>query len=137
MRSIVLDEVSTNIKEQVLKLEALDALRDFIGSEPLQHYLADFIGNTAKNIQRIGTAIATRDDRGIRHLAHKLKGSSGNIGALKLAWHCMLLEAASADAHPHEELMSQYRQLECVYRNTQTAIQLYIDELAAARASIA
>jgi HPt (histidine-containing phosphotransfer) domain-containing protein len=137
MNSAFSDAVSSGYKEQVLKLETLDALRDFIGSEPLRHYLADFIENTAHNLQRMGTAIAAEDGSRVRHLAHKLKGSSGNIGALKLAWCCVELEAASAEGYSHAALILKYQHIEGVFQDTQTAIQSYIDRLASVQAGIA
>ncbi|WP_455220455.1 Hpt domain-containing protein [Kaarinaea lacus] len=129
MSSAVFDETSAEVKDHLLRLDVLDALRDFIGSEPLQHYLSDFILNSAQYLWHISMAIAAEDDARIRHLAHKLKGSSGNIGALKLAWHCVELEAASADGHPQEELKLLHQQLERTNQDTQRAIQSYIDGL--------
>ena len=136
MNRAVLDEVDPSVKAQVLKLEVLDALRDYIGSEPLAQYLSDFIGHTAINIQRIGIAIAAEDDVRARHLTHKLKGSSGNIGALKLAWYCVELEASSAAEDPREILVSQFQLLEQVFQDTRQSIQSYIDGLTISRTSM-
>lgn len=137
MSHVVLGEVSSDIKDQVLELDVLDALRDFIGSDPLRHYLSGFVENTAHNIQRIGMTIAAEDGQQIRHLAHNLKGSSGNIGALKLAWQCVELEALSAKGTSHDALVAQYQQLECVFQDTQSAIESYINALATSQTSFA
>ncbi|WP_455208194.1 Hpt domain-containing protein [Kaarinaea lacus] len=136
MNRAVLDEVDPSVKAQVLKLEVLDALRDYIGSEPLAQYLSDFIDHTAINIQRIGIAIAAEDDVRARHLAHKLKGSSGNIGALKLAWYCVELESSSAAEDPREILVSQFQLLEQVFQDTRQSIQSYIDGLTISQTSM-
>ncbi|MCI0504734.1 MAG: Hpt domain-containing protein [Gammaproteobacteria bacterium] len=137
MNRAVSDPVITDVNGQALKFEILDALRNFIGGDPLAQYLAEFIENTAKNIQRIGIAVAAEDGGRVRHLTHKLKGSSGNIGAFKLAWHCVTLESLSAENISHETLMSQYRELEQVYLETREALQTYIDGLTVCRTSIA
>jgi HPt (histidine-containing phosphotransfer) domain-containing protein len=137
MKRTVSDAVNPDVNDQVLKLEILDALRDFIGSDPLAHYLSDFIGHTANNIQRIAIAVAADDGGRVRHLTHKLKGNSGNIGAFKLAWHCVKLESSFAEGDSHEELASQCRQLDEVYLETRDALQSYIDALTVYRAGIA
>ncbi|WP_455365109.1 Hpt domain-containing protein [Kaarinaea lacus] len=136
MSRVLSDEVSSDVKEQLLEFDVLDALRDFIGSDPLKHYLCDFMENTAQNIQRIGIAIASDDDQDVRQLAHKLKGSSGNIGALKLAWQCVELEALSVQESSPEELVAQYQQLEQVYHDTQAALHSYVDALAITQETI-
>jgi HPt (histidine-containing phosphotransfer) domain-containing protein len=137
MKRAVSDAVNTDVNDQVLKLEILDALRDFIGSDPLAQYLSDFIGHTANNIQRIAIAVAAEDRGRVRHLTHKLKGSSGNIGAFKLARHCVKLESSCAEGDSHEALASQCRGLEQVSLETREALQTYIDALAVYRAGIA
>jgi len=133
MSSAGFDDTSADVKDQLLKLDVLDALRDFIGSEPLQHYLSDFVLNSAQHLHHISMAIAVEDGAGIRQLAHKLKGTSGNIGALKLAWHCVELEAASADDCAQEMLKEKFQQLERTSQDTQKAIQTYIDSLLSVR----
>jgi HPt (histidine-containing phosphotransfer) domain-containing protein len=133
MSNAVFDDTSADDKDQLLKLDVLDALRDFIGSEPLQHYLSDFILHSTQHLHHISMAIAGENGTGIRHLAHKLKGTSGNIGALKLAWCCVELEAASANGCAQEILKDKYQQLEHASQETQRAIQAYIDGLLSVR----
>ena len=128
MAAVVIDGVDPAEKEQVLKQDILDALSQFIGSDPFGRYLSDYIDNTSKNIQRIAMAIAADDDARVRHLAHKLKGSSGNIGALKLAWNCVELEALTVEEQSQEALKCQYQKLEQVFQVTRDAINAYIDE---------
>lgn len=127
MAQAVIDGVDPADKEQVLRQDILDALSDFIGSAPFGRYLSEYIDNTSKNIQSIGIAIASDDEERIRHLAHKLKGSSGNIGALKLAWNCVELEALTVEDQSQELLKRQYQKLEQVFQVTKVAINAYID----------
>ena len=128
MAQVVVDGVNPRDKDLVLKYEILDALSDFIGSDPFGRYLLDYVENTSKNLQRIGIAIASDDDERIRHLAHRLKGSSGNIGALKLAWNCVELEALTIDEPSQELLKRHFERLEAVFQVTRDAIQSYIDD---------
>ena len=136
MAQVIIDGVDPADKEQVLRQDILDALSGFIGSAPFGRYLSDYIDNTSKNIQSIGIAIASDDEERIRHLAHKLKGSSGNIGALKLAWNCVELEALTVEDKSQEDLKRQYQKLEQVFQVTMDAINAYIDEVTVAQTYI-
>jgi len=136
MTQVVIDEVDPADKENVLKHDILEALSDFIGSDPFGRYLSDYVDNTSKNIQRIAMAIASDDDVRIRHLAHKLKGSSGNIGALKLAWNCVELEALTVEDQSQELLKHQFEKLEQVFQVTRDAIKQYIEESKVSRSYI-
>ena len=137
MAQAVIDGVDPADKEQVLKHDILEALSDFIGSDPLGRYLIDYIENTSNNMQRIAMAIASDDEDRIRHLAHKLKGSSGNIGALKLAWSCVELEALTVEDQSQEALKQQYQKLEHVFQVTRDAIKQYVEESKATQSYIA
>ncbi|MGD8566551.1 MAG: Hpt domain-containing protein [Gammaproteobacteria bacterium] len=131
------DEVDDAHKEQLLNREILDALKNFIGSEPFGQYLSEYLNNTARNLERIELAIAAGDEPRTRHLAHRLKGSSGNIGALKLAWHCVLLEALTEEEHTGQQLKSQLAELSKVFETTREAIQSYIDDIAVTQHHVA
>ena len=131
------DEVGQSDKEQILNHDILDSLRDFIGSDPFGQYLSEYLDNTHKNIERIGIAVASRDDERIRHLAHKLKGSSGNIGALKLAWNCVQLEATTVEEKPEDMVCQQFDKLENVFQDTKIAIEDYIKSLSASQHNVA
>ena len=131
------DEVDQSDKEQILNHDILDSLNKFIGSDPFAQYLSEYLQNTMKNIERIGLAVASRDDVRIRHLAHKLKGSSGNIGALKLAWNCMQLEATTVEEKSEDVVCKQFNELESVFQDTKTAIESYIENLPVSHPNVA
>lgn len=137
MKTTAFDEVDDAHKEQLLNHEILDALKNFIGSEPFGQYLSEYLINTARNLERIELAIAAGDESRVRYLAHRLKGSSGNIGALKLAWHCVLLEARTEEEYTGEQLKSQLAELVEVFEDTREGIQSYIDELAVTQHNVA
>ncbi len=137
MTHVVIDEIDPTDKELVLKYEILDALQGYIGQDPLQQYLFEFLDSTSKKIQSISMAIAAEDESRIRHMAHKLKGSSGNIGALKLAWKCVELEALTVDNLSNADLKHQFQQLEQVFEATKTEIRAYIHNAGPSHAYIA
>lgn len=124
-----LEEVDQNDKEQLLNHEILNALSEFIGSDPFGQYLSEYLQNTMKNIQRIGMAVASGDDVRVRQLVHNLKGSSGNIGALKLAWNCVQLEASTVEQASEEVMLRKFGELENAFNDTKSAIELYLKAL--------
>lgn len=131
------DECDSIDKEQLLQMDILDGLKTFIGSAPFAQYLLEYINNTARNLERMSFAIAARDEVRLRHLAHRLKGSSGNIGALKLAWQCVELEALTVEPHTQEQLAAQHEQLRAVYNATSSAIETYVAEISVTQHHVA
>ncbi|MGD8558055.1 MAG: Hpt domain-containing protein [Gammaproteobacteria bacterium] len=132
-----LDEVNDQDKQQLLNHDILDALKNYIGSDAFSDYLAEYINNTSRNLDRIEFAIAADDEPRVRHLAHRLKGSSGNIGALKLAWYCVLLEALTEEDHSSGQLKAQLNELAGVFQLTREAIESYIQEISVTQHHVA
>ncbi len=65
----------------------LGHLRSIVGDDPgvVRSYIELFHQTTAPLVDRVGSAIRSRDPAGASRLAHMLKGSCGTIGALELA----------------------------------------------------
>ncbi|VVM90586.1 hypothetical protein PS664_02775 [Pseudomonas fluorescens] len=58
--------------------------------------LDTFLDDSQKRVEALRQA---RDDaKALRRIAHSFKGSSGNLGAVRLAQLCQLLEAESVEA---------------------------------------
>ena len=131
------DEVNKVVKEQLLNMEILEGLKNFIGGAPFAQYLLEYISNTARNLERMSFAIAAEDEARLRHLAHRLKGSSGNIGAMKLAWQCVELEALTEEEHSHDQLIAQHEKLSEVFQSTSKAIEAYAEEISTVQHHVA
>ncbi len=58
----------------------------------LQEVIELFLPLTQKMLSDIGVAFSKRDHQAIAKIAHSLKSSSYNVGALKLADQCKILE---------------------------------------------
>jgi len=114
---------------KLLEFEILNSLKDFIGSEPFGQYLSEYIGNTLRNIDRLGYAIATEDEERVKQFSHKLKGSAGNIGAVKLSNVCTKLQSLAVDEDSNENLRDQYQELQNTYQETKKALSEYIGQL--------
>lgn len=76
----------------------LHALSD--GNEEFEVELLNiFFVETKTQLQVLSLAIHESDLPTIEHLAHKLKGSSGNVGFLDLYQHASLLERQARSGH--------------------------------------
>ena len=129
MANISSDNLETNNNNKIIEIEILDSLKDFIGSGPFGQYLSEYIGNTLRNIDRLGVAIASDDEERVRQYSHKLKGSAGNIGALRLSSECVRLESMSEENQSPDNLRDQFKNLNSVYHETKDALNAYINQL--------
>jgi PAS domain S-box-containing protein len=71
--------------------------------------VALFADTTPPLLQQLTNAVHASDDEAIRRLAHKLKGSCQNVGAVKMAALCRALEEPHARTAPlADELQAAY-----------------------------
>jgi CheY-like chemotaxis protein/HPt (histidine-containing phosphotransfer) domain-containing protein len=99
----------------------LSQLKSILGEDPgaRQRFLELYLKTAAALVQRAGGALAARDDDSLRRLAHSLKGSSGNVGAIEVARLATELErVAGAADWPAAE--SCCRSLETAFARTVT-----------------
>ena len=76
-----------------------------------------FLGETPIRLASIGQAIAAGNAEGLNRLAHSLKSSCGNLGAMHMSSICATLEQAGADAtleHAGTALEAAYAEFERV-----------------------
>jgi signal transduction histidine kinase/HPt (histidine-containing phosphotransfer) domain-containing protein/ActR/RegA family two-component response regulator len=76
-------------------LGVLDGLRDELESErpdALRDLIEQFLRGTRERLRDVENAIAGTDARALERIAHKLRGSSSNLGALSFARLCGRLE---------------------------------------------
>jgi histidine phosphotransfer protein HptB len=87
--------VTIKSDKQSIDLSVLASLRDFqqAGEPDFVTELIDlFLGDTTWQIKLVRNAVAANNVNEFRRLAHLVKGSSGNIGAKKLATICEAME---------------------------------------------
>jgi HPt (histidine-containing phosphotransfer) domain-containing protein len=78
-----------------LDLSALASFRDFqeAGEPDFVTELIDlFIGDTTSQMELVRMAVANNNEDECQRLGHQLKGSSGNVGARRMASICEALE---------------------------------------------
>lgn len=121
---------NTDINDnKLLEFEILNSLKEFIGSEPFGQYLSEYINNTLSNIDRLGYAIASEDEERVKQFSHKLKGSAGNIGAMKLSTVCTKMQAMAHEENINATLRGQFEEIQKTYQETKQALSEYISEL--------
>ena len=119
-----------NAENKILEFEILNSLKDFIGSEPFGQYLSEYLNNTLSNIDRLGHAIAAEDDDRVKQFSHKLKGSAGNIGALKLSSVCSKMQDLSLEDEQPGNLKNLFQEIQRIYNETRDELNVYINQLA-------
>ena len=114
---------------KLLEFEVLNSLKEFIGSEPFGQYLSEYIDNTLSNIDRLGYAIASEDEERVKQFSHKLKGSAGNIGAMKLSVVCTQMQAMAHEESLNDSLRNQFQEIQKIYQETREALNDYINHM--------
>jgi HPt (histidine-containing phosphotransfer) domain-containing protein len=69
-----------------------------------------YLDDAPRQLEALATAVSSQDTAGVSTAAHKLKGSSGNVGAEGLVALCQKLEA-SAKASRLQEIPPLFEQL--------------------------
>jgi signal transduction histidine kinase/CheY-like chemotaxis protein/HPt (histidine-containing phosphotransfer) domain-containing protein len=83
----------------------------------LRRYLDLYLGTGAELVHRAAAAVAGRDAAGLRRLAHSLRGSSGNVGAVEVARVAAELERMDCTAD-WSETEQTCRRLQTVFERT-------------------
>ena len=72
-------------------VQSLRELRDEENGDPLGEFIELFFSDTPDRIALIKSASSEKDWSRLEHAAHTLKGSAGNLGAIKMAEICSTL----------------------------------------------
>jgi HPt (histidine-containing phosphotransfer) domain-containing protein len=84
-----------------LDRERVDTVRELL-EEVFVETIEAFLQHTSTQLAMLREAIAHHDSTAVSHIAHTLKGSSGNIGATRLSALCEQLMHASKLGLPAE-----------------------------------
>ena len=82
--------------EDPLDPAAVEVLREFDGPEILSELVEVFFTDTRSDLSVLGKALEEGDVRSVERTAYALKGSSANMGALRLSSICAELQKAGA-----------------------------------------
>jgi HPt (histidine-containing phosphotransfer) domain-containing protein len=104
-----------------------DVLRAVVGDDPamIREIVADFVPAAQSGIAEILAAVASAVPERVRMASHKLKGSSGLVGARELAEVCAQLEAAGRVGN--WDLIGELSpQLDRLMREVETAADIFL-----------
>ena len=99
----------TNIPHLDHEIQA--TLQDVMGDD-FALLIDTFINDSHERIKALAHSIAHLDSDGLRRAAHSFKGSSSNLGAVRLAESCRLMEtlALAGDPEPWPAQLSLIEQ---------------------------
>jgi CheY-like chemotaxis protein/HPt (histidine-containing phosphotransfer) domain-containing protein len=90
------------VEPPILEMAALDSLfrlEQVAGREIVRGIVDNFLTEVPARLARMRQAIVDGDVEGLNFIAHDLKGSAAQLGALRLAEACRELEGRSGDGH--------------------------------------
>lgn len=101
---------------QILDRDVVRELREVLGDD-FHLLVTTFLADSEHRLQALRAAIDAGDALALRETAHSFKGSSLNIGAVRLGEACRQLEALALDGVPADArarvdgLAGDYRQV--------------------------
>lgn len=114
------------------EFESVDAahlaqLREVMEGEYID-LLQTYLDNAPKELGRIHNGLWSQDYSAITLAAHTLKGSSSNIGAVRLAQMFKELEHASKQQQPFGVIGEAFERIQYEYQQVRAALALEIDK---------
>lgn len=94
---------------EVLDLDLLDELKmlaDDDDPEFLSELIETYLSELDPSLEAMAQAAGSNDPEAVRRAAHRLKGSSANIGASELSARCAELEQRHRQSDAHGELLA-------------------------------
>jgi HPt (histidine-containing phosphotransfer) domain-containing protein len=101
-------------------VEMLADILSFTSVEFVVESIDEFLIAAGDGLETIANAILREDRRVVERVAHRLRGSCGVTGAMRLSQRCASLEESAPEASPAElsELLSRAKEeLGCVNRD--------------------
>ncbi|MBW4556953.1 MAG: response regulator [Trichormus sp. ATA11-4-KO1] len=118
-----------NSQFTVIDAKILQSLRDMLAGDQsaFGELLNCYLAETPKLIQDIGASVTTQDAQALWQTAHKLKSSSGSVGATILAQLCKQLEVKGR-SHNLAGIGEIFSQLAQEYELVKTALQIELEK---------
>jgi DNA-binding response OmpR family regulator/HPt (histidine-containing phosphotransfer) domain-containing protein len=103
-------KLDETLPEDPVALDVIAELRELLGqmgNEPLQHLNDVFLQSAQNHLSGMRTALEERDAAELGREAHRLRGSSGSVGAQRVSRVCALIEerARVDDLAPVDDLL--------------------------------
>ncbi len=102
----------------------LDQLREILGDDPegVGDIIDTFLDDTPNSIEALKAGLADGDASAVASAAHKIKGSSSTLGAMRLSELCKTFEE-KANEGDLSAVDARIDELDEVWEATETALQ--------------
>lgn len=91
---------------KLLDTESLDVLRDAIG-DSIQNIIKLYLQDVPHDLQSMQAALVSNDLETLRRLAHSLKATSANLGAMQTSSLATKLESSITDGEIDPSILSE------------------------------
>lgn len=102
---------------RLLDTDQLNELR-YVLEDDFPEFIASFIADTGSKLAQLQRLVMQKSVQESRDVAHSLKGSCLNLGAIAMAEQCQRLQLSDN----HEESTTQLLQLDAIWAETKTAL---------------
>ncbi|MFQ5469651.1 MAG: Hpt domain-containing protein [Gammaproteobacteria bacterium] len=106
-----------------LDKQILNSLREIMGDE-FDDLVETFIVNTESMLDQISASIKEGDSQVVTRLAHSIKSSSANVGALRVSEQAALIEEL-ASADKLYEISNTLQNIESEFNAVRAALEEY------------
>lgn len=110
----------------LLESEQIDSLLDIAGVDGVRDILAAFWRSTDELSADLARCAETGEAGEAARIAHALKGSAANVGAMRLAEAARDVEALSKTGD-HVAARDAIERLAAIYRETRAALERHVD----------
>ena len=114
----------------IVDRRVFEQLRELFGEEGHKTLLETFCGDAAVNLGKLGEVIDSHDCAAQHRICHTLKGTSGNLGMVRLQMLCQQLEdqtKAGMEEVSHEQLevLEALHKASCAAAKGMLALETY------------
>jgi len=110
------------MEDIIIDHNVINELREIGDDEFLKELLETFIIQSDEIIEQTEKAYFNNNNLEVSQLAHKLKGSSLNIGANKLGNICKYLELSTKEHFP-DDIFNKIHELKDTYKDTKEELK--------------
>ncbi|MEL6964373.1 MAG: response regulator [Pseudomonadota bacterium] len=108
-------------------IDALRALDPWGERKLIERAIAKFLEYSDELMERLANAVGQSDATEVARIAHSLKSSSANLGAMDLARQCSEIEKLANGTTPPVDLSTRLPELKQQHQEVKQALELLID----------
>ena len=106
--------------------KTLDNLSQFMDAAAITQLVETYIDRAQSHIDNASNSINEKDSENLRIAIHTLKGSSANVGLMKLSEYCAEAEADVSDATDFEKMSEKIESIARLFKDGKEQLLRYI-----------